>query len=148
MDAEPILILLVEDNLDHAELIKRALEDHRIANRVQHITDGQTAIDYLTGSGVFSTPASCPRPHMVLLDLRIPRADGIEVLKVIKDSERLKSIPVVILTTSDAEKDKLRAYNHFANSYLVKPVGMDAFTQLMEDVVHYWLDWNCTPHFI
>ena len=148
MDAEPILILLVEDNLDHAELIKRALDDHRIANRVQHISDGQSAIDYLTGSGEFAAPASCPRPNMVLLDLRIPRADGIEVLKVIKDSERLKSIPVVILTTSDAENDKLRAYNHYANSYLVKPVGIDAFTQLMEDVVHYWLDWNCTPRFI
>src|SRR5208283_3028709 len=125
MNGDPIMVMLVEDNMDHAELVMRTLEDHRIANRIRHFTDGQSALDYLLRQGEFLDPAASPRPHVILLDLRLPRVDGLQVLEVIKGNEELKTIPVIILTTSEAEKDVARAYNHYANSYLVKPLGYE-----------------------
>jgi CheY-like chemotaxis protein len=145
MNGEPVLVMLVEDNLDHAELVMRTLEDHRIANKIKHFTDGQTALDYLFQRGEFAPPESSPRPHVILLDLRLPRVDGLEVLKIIKEDEKLKSIPVVVLTTSEAEKDVARAYYNHANSYLVKPLGYEEFQKLMEDLGFYWLGWNTQP---
>ncbi len=146
MMGEPVLVMLVEDNPDHAELVMRAFEDHRIANEIRHFTDGQTALDYLFRRGDFGDPVSSPRPHVILLDLRLPRVDGLEVLKSIKESEDLKAIPVVILTTSEAERDVARAYYNHANSYLVKPMGYEEFRKLMEDLGFYWLGWNAHPH--
>ena len=145
MNGEPILVMLVEDNVDHAELVIRTLEEHRIANKIRHFTDGQTALDYLLRRAEFSDPADSPRPHVILLDLRLPRVDGLQVLETIKEDKDLKSIPVVILTTSEAEKDVARAYNHHANSYLVKPLGYQEFKKLMEDLGFYWLVWNTHP---
>jgi CheY-like chemotaxis protein len=145
MTGEPVLVMLVEDNIDHAELVIRTLEEHRIANKVRHFHDGQSALDYLFQRGEYADPAESVRPHMILLDLRLPRVDGIDVLKAIKENDKLKSIPVVILTTSEADKDVTKAYNHHANSYLVKPVGFDEFKQLMDDLGYYWLSWNITP---
>jgi CheY-like chemotaxis protein len=145
MVGEPILVMLVEDNIDHAELVIRTLEEHRIANRVRHFLDGQSALDYLFRRGDFSSHADNPRPHVILLDLRLPRVDGIDVLKAIKESEELKAIPVVVLTTSEAEKDVARAYYNHANSYLVKPVGFEEFKKLMDDLGFYWLSWNTNP---
>jgi len=146
MMGEPVLVMLVEDNVDHAELVIRTLEEHRIANRIQHFLDGQTALDYLLRREGYGDPASSPRPHMILLDLRLPRVDGLEVLKVIKEDDELRNIPVVILTTSEAEKDVARAYTHHVNSYLVKPVGFEEFSRLMNDLGFYWLGWNTNPH--
>jgi CheY-like chemotaxis protein len=143
--AEPFLVMLVEDNDDHAELVIRTLEDHRIANRIQHFTDGQTAIDYLLRQGQYSAPASSPRPHIILLDLRLPRVDGLVVLHNIKENSELKSIPVIVLTTSEAERDVARAYDNYVNSYLVKPVGFEEFSKLMNDLGFYWLGWNTRP---
>ncbi|MCL4530901.1 MAG: response regulator [Chloroflexi bacterium] len=145
MNGEPILVMLVEDNLDHAELVMRTLEDHRIANKIKHFTDGQSALDYLFRRGEYSDPESSPRPHVILLDLRLPRVDGLEVLKIVKEDEKLKGIPVVVLTTSEAEKDVTRAYYNHANSYLVKPLGYEEFRKLMEDLGFYWLGWNTHP---
>jgi CheY-like chemotaxis protein len=145
MNGEPILVMLVEDNVDHAELVIRTLEEHRIANRIRHFTDGQSALDYLQRRGEFSESAASPRPHVILLDLRLPRIDGLQVLEAIKADAELKSIPVVILTTSEAEKDVARAYNSHANSYLVKPLGYQEFKKLMEDLGFYWLGWNTHP---
>lgn len=145
MIGEPVLVMLIEDNADHAELVIRTLEEHRIANKVRHFSDGQSALDYLFGRGEFSDPASNMRPHVILLDLRLPRVDGIDVLKAIKENDELKSIPVVVLTTSEAEKDVAKAYAHHANSYLVKPVGFDEFKSLMDDLGFYWLSWNTNP---
>lgn len=145
MIGEPIFVMLVEDNLDHAELVIRTLEDHRIANKIRHFTDGQSALDYLLRHGEFSDPAATPRPHVILLDLRLPRVDGLEVLQTIKEDEILKAIPVVVLTTSEAEKDVARAYYNHANSYLVKPLGYEEFRKLMEDLGFYWLGWNTHP---
>jgi CheY-like chemotaxis protein len=145
MIGEPILVMLVEDNADHAELVIRTLEEHRIANKVRHFLDGQSALDYLFHRGEFSNPAENARPHVILLDLRLPRVDGIDVLKAIKEDDHLKSIPVVVLTTSEAEKDVAKAYYNHANSYLVKPVGFEEFKQLMDDLGFYWLSWNTNP---
>lgn len=145
MVGEPILVMLVEDNVDHAELVIRTLEEHRIANKVRHFLDGQSALDYLFRRGEYSKEAGNPRPHVILLDLRLPRIDGIDVLKAIKESDELKTIPVVVLTTSEAEKDVARAYYNHANSYLVKPVGFEEFKKLMDDLGFYWLGWNTNP---
>ncbi|MGE5463074.1 MAG: response regulator [Syntrophothermus sp.] len=145
MVGEPALVMLIEDNADHAELIIRTLEEHRIPNRVRHFLDGQMALDYLFQRGEFSNPANSPRPHVILLDLRLPRMDGIDILKAIKSDEKLKCIPVVVLTTSEAEKDVAKAYYHHANSYLVKPVGFEEFKQLMDNMGYYWLSWNTNP---
>jgi CheY-like chemotaxis protein len=146
MMGEPTLVMLVEDNLDHAELVMRTLEEHRVANKIVHFTDGQTALDYLLRRGTYQESSSSPRPHVILLDLRLPRVDGLEVLHAIKDDEELKLIPVVVLTTSEAEKDVARAYSNHVNSYLVKPVGFEEFRRLMNDLGFYWLSWNTHPH--
>ena len=145
MIGEPILVMLVEDNADHAELVIRTLEEHKIANKVRHFLDGQSALDYLFHRGEFSDLSANIRPHVILLDLRLPRVDGIDVLKAIKEDDNLKSIPVVVLTTSEAEKDVAKAYYNHANSYLVKPVGFDEFKRLMDDLGFYWLSWNTNP---
>lgn len=146
MLGEPLLVMLVEDNADHAELVIRTMESHQISTRIQHITDGETALDYLFRRKNFSNPESSPRPHIILLDLRLPRVDGLEVLRTIKAEESLRSIPVVILTTSDAEKDVANAYENHVNSYLVKPVGFEDFSNLMKDLGIYWLGWNKRQH--
>src|SRR5690349_2083718 len=145
MIGEPVLVMLIEDNIDHAELVIRSLQDHRIANTVRHFLDGQTALDYLFRRGEFSEVAETQRPHVILLDLRLPRLDGIDVLQAIKEDKELKSIPVVVLTTSEAEKDVAKAYYNHANSYLVKPMGLEDFKKLMDDLGFYWLSWNTNP---
>ncbi len=145
MMGEPVLVMLVEDNADHAELVIRTLEDHRIANRIQHFSDGQSALDYLFRREEYADPLSSPRPHVILLDLRLPRVDGLEVLRIIKENDELKAIPVIVLTTSEAEKDVTRAYDNHVNSYLVKPVGFEEFSKLMNDLGFFWLGWNTHP---
>ena len=140
----PVTILLVEDNLPHAELVKRGLEAHQIANRIYHVADGEAALDYLFRQGAYADPVTSPRPHMVLLDLRLPRLSGLEVLREIRASSDsdLHTVPVVVLTTSTAAQDVTRAYEQRANSYLVKPVDFAQFMQLMHDLGFYWLGWN------
>ena len=145
MNGEPVLVMLVEDNADHAELVMRTLAEHRVANRIRHLLDGQAALDYLFNRGAYADPIENPRPHVILLDLRLPRVDGLEVLKRIKETEELRHIPVVVLTTSEADRDVTRAYDHHVNSYLVKPVGYEEFSEMMEDLGFYWLGWNTHP---
>lgn len=142
---EPIVILLAEDDPAHAEIIRRTLKTSRIANRMEHVSDGQQALDYLYRRERFSDPDVAPRPGLILLDLRMPRIDGIDVLRRIKGDTDLARIPTVILTTSGAETDMARAYDAHANSYLVKPVDFDKFTTMMETVGFYWLMWNANP---
>ena len=146
MNGEPILVLLIEDNDDHAELVIRTLAEHRVANKITRLSDGQAALDYLFRRAQFADPATSPRPHLVLLDLRLPRVDGLEVLSVIKESPDLRLIPVVVLTTSETERDIHQAYSYYANSYLVKPVGFDQFSQMMDELGFYWLGWNVEPN--
>jgi CheY-like chemotaxis protein len=146
MKGEPIVILLVEDDPAHAEIVRRNFEGGRIANRLEHVADGQAALDYLYRRNNFSDPAVSPRPGIILLDLRLPRVDGLEVLKTVKADPNLSRIPVVILTTSAAEADVAKAYDSHANSYLVKPVEFDHFAELMDTLGYYWLAWNQHPY--
>jgi CheY-like chemotaxis protein len=132
-------ILLVEDNRDHAELIQRAFEEHGMEGHIEHLLDGEAALRYLFQRGEY---AERPRPRLILLDLRLPRVDGFEVLHAIKQSPELQRIPAVILTTSDADRDVAKAYSEHANSYLVKPVDFSEFDALMRDVGRYWLAGN------
>lgn len=145
MKGEPLNILLVEDNIDHAELIKRCLEDNRIANSLIHLSDGDMAVKYLVNKQLFNDIKSFQMPNLILLDLRLPKIDGIEVLKIIKNNEELKKIPVIILTSSETEIDIVKAYKNYANSYLVKPLDFNKFADLMNELGYYWLVWNkCT----
>ncbi len=142
---EPIVILLAEDDPAHAEIVRRTMELARIANRMEHVEDGYQALDYLYQRGRFSDPQSAPRPGLILLDLRMPKIDGLEVLEQIKSDPQLMHIPTIILTTSAAETDMAKAYRHHANSYLVKPVDFPKFTAMMESIGGYWLLWNRAP---
>ena len=145
MIGEPLNILLVEDNEDHAELVRRNLHDSKVANRLFHVEHGEAALDYLQNHGQYADPSAFPRPHLVLLDLRLPRIDGLEVLSQIKSHPELRRIPVVVLTTSDAERDVALAYERNANSYLTKPVDFAQFSRLLQDLGFYWLAWNKHP---
>jgi CheY-like chemotaxis protein len=145
LTGEPLHILLVEDNEAHAELVIRSMRDQQVANRIHHVLDGEKALDYLFGRGVYAGPLEHPRPNLVLLDLRLPRIDGLEVLRIIKTTPDLLRIPVVILTSSDAETDIAKSYDYHANSYVVKPLDFKNFTKLMKDLGYYWLGWNQHP---
>ncbi len=145
MQGEPLNILLVEDNFDHAELIVRSFKSHRIANKIIHVSDGEEALNYIFRTGKYENDDEYLIPNIILLDLRLPKVDGLEVLKEVKNSEHLKLIPVVVLTSSEAEKDIIKAYDLQVNSYLSKPLDFGKFQQLMDDLGFYWLGWNINP---
>ncbi len=142
---EPLILLLVEDNDAHAEMVKRSFEQHEIANVVHHVDDGQKALDYIFREGEYSDQKKYPSPHCVLLDLRLPKVDGLEVLRRIKTDENTRKTPVVILTTSAADQDIAQSYKYHANSYVVKPMDFSRFESLMEGLGYYWLAWNQNP---
>lgn len=135
-------ILLVEDNDDHAELVVRSLEEQSPAPTVTRLRDGAAALDYLFRRGEFAAPESSPRPDLVLLDLRLPRVDGLEVLRKIKAAPSLQELPVVVLTSSEAERDLDEAYSEHANAYLVKPADFASIAAMMRDAGSFWLRWN------
>jgi CheY-like chemotaxis protein len=139
---EPLIILFIEDDPAHADITIRNFEKNRMMNRVIHLWDGQQALDYLFRQGAYSDPESSPVPHLILLDLRLPKVDGLEVLEKIRTVECLRHIPAVILTTSEAEVDISRAYDLNVNSYLVKPIDFNKFTKLIETFGFYWMVWN------
>ncbi|MGA2700029.1 MAG: response regulator [Isosphaeraceae bacterium] len=142
----PILILLIEDDSAHAEIVFRSMADRRLATRIIHVQDGQEGLDYLERKNGYAPPADAPRPDVILLNLRLPRVDGLEVLRRIKSNVDICSIPVVVLTTSEAEDDVVKAYGNGASSYLVKPVDVDKFTKLLELFGFSLLAWNQSPH--
>lgn len=135
-------VLLVEDNPAHAELIIRSLREHQIPSDIYHASDGEIALNYLFHRPPYQNLAENPLPHIILLDIRMPKINGLDVLKEIKKDSQLKTIPVIILTTSEADQDIAKAYDHHANSYLVKPVDFQKFVQLMQEFGFYWLNWN------
>ena len=145
LTGEPLVILLVEDDPDHAELLMRLLQEHRVANRVYQVADGEAAENYLLRRGEYADQAKCPRPHLILLDLRLPKVDGLELASEIKSSPQLRGIPVVMLTTSQAEADMLAAYEQHADGHLVKPVDFVNLTQQLGSLGFYWLAWNQCP---
>ena len=145
MDTEPLHVLLIEDDPDHADLVTFSLvESQPRAKVVHHVSDGEAALDYLFRRGDFADPDQSPRPRLILLDLRLPKVDGLAVLKEIKTSsdEELRRIPVVVLTSSEADWDAAAAYDCGANSYVVKPTDYEQFHNLVADLEHYWLVWN------
>jgi len=145
MNGKPITILLVEDDAAHAEIVRRNLETARVANILNWVADGQEALDYLYRVGKYQDPVISPAPGLILLDLRLPKIDGVEVLNAIKSDPVLSVIPVVIMSTSAAESDVARAYKSHANSYVVKPLDLKKFTALLDTIGYYWLVWNERP---
>ncbi len=129
-------ILLVEDNPGDVDLAKDALESSKVRNTLNIVNDGQEAIDYLYKKGKF-TKAS--RPDLILLDLNLPKLDGREVLKIIKSDDNLKAIPVVVLTTSQAESDILKSYNLHANCYITKPIDFEQFMVVVQSIENFWM---------
>jgi chemotaxis family two-component system response regulator Rcp1 len=129
-------ILLVEDNPADVRLTLEVFKDSRIANHISVVTDGEEALLYLRKKGKF---ADEPRPDLILLDLNLPKKDGREVLSEIKTDAELKTIPVIVLTTSDADQDVLKAYDSGVNSYITKPVDLDQFIRICHSIVDFWL---------
>ena len=142
MTAHLMTFLLVEDDDNHAHLVTRSLKKARVQNQVFRVADGAEAIAFLRREGQYS---DMPHPDLVLLDLKLPKMSGHEVLAIIKTDEELRKIPVVVMTTSDAELDRAKAYEHHANSYVVKPVDFERFRQLVNDLCLYWGVWNEPP---
>ena len=141
----PIRILLVEDNDAHTKLILRAFKEDRLANPVNCVRDGEEALDFLYQRGNYDDPDKSPRPDMILLDLKLPKIDGLEVLKTVKEDANLQSIPVVVLTSSTDERDVHQAYRHYVNSYISKPVDFDKFRQVVQELYYYWTIFNTRP---
>jgi CheY-like chemotaxis protein len=139
------IILLVEDNESHALLAMRGLSQFPSKHSIIHVSDGEAALDYIFRRGEYSNPRKSPTPNLILLDLRLPRVDGIDVLREIKNSEDHRAIPVVILTSSMAEPDIVRAYFFYANSYIVKPLDFEEFRRQMLEIANYWLTRNINP---
>lgn len=146
MNAEPIDILLVEDNVHDAELTIRALLKSGITNPLLHVKDGEEAINFMYGKGHYSNKNANDLPKLILLDLKMPKVDGIEVLRVLKGDEHLKKVPVVLLTSSKEDKDVKECYSCGVNSYIVKPVDFDSYKKSVTSVAFYWLTLNQLPY--
>jgi len=134
-NTEPIEILLVEDNPGDARLAVEALKDSKIRNNLYHVKDGVEAMDFLRRRGGY---VGVSVPDLILLDLNLPRKDGREVLEEIKEDAELKLVPVVVLTTSEAERDLVRSYGLHANAYVVKPIDLDRFIEVVQAIEDFW----------
>ena len=145
MKPPEVKLLIADDHPVFRRGLRQVIEENPRFRVVGEASDGEAALDYLFRRGDYIDPLDSPRPHVILLDLRLPKVGGLEVLKIIKSSAELQTIPVIILTTSAAEADVSGAYEYHANSYLVKPVDFSKFSQLMEEFGFYWLGWNYYP---
>jgi len=141
----PIDILLVEDNPDHAALTMRALRDGNMMNEIFWVKDGQEAVDFLDRSGRYAVPARASRPGLILLDIRLPKLDGHEVLRHIKSDPALRSIPVIMLTTSERDDEINACYEAGVNSYVSKPVKFADFVETIKSLKLYWIVVNHLP---
>ena len=139
------VILLAEDNPNDEELTLRALRKHKVSNDVVVVRDGQEALDYLFMAGSHAGRDAYQTPQLVLLDINLPKINGLEVLKRIRANERTRTLPVVILTSSSEERDRFTVYDNFANSYIRKPVDFDQFTDAVRELGLYWLVLNEPP---
>lgn len=144
MSSTPI-ILLVEDDPDDEELTRLAFKESNLGNRLVSVRDGAKALDYLFGTGVHAGRESVDFPHLVLLDLKLPKVDGLEVLRRLRADERTRFVPVVVLTSSSEEDDLVRSYSYGANSYIRKPVDFAQFLDAVRQLGMYWLVLNQVP---
>ena len=142
MQSRYVHFLLVEDDDDHAILVQRTLEKNRVVNSLDRVSNGAEAIAYLKREGSFAERRD---PDAILLDLKLPKIDGHEVLAWIKDNPELRSTPVIVITTSDAEADRAKAYKHHVNSYLVKPIDFSRFRSMVDHLSYYWGNLNQIP---
>lgn len=147
MSADELTILLVEDNPTDVILVQRAFDKLKVANPMQVVSNGEAAIEYLSGQGAYQDRKQFPLPLLVLLDLKLPRRSGLEVLEWLRGQESLKRIPVVMLTSSQQDRDVNTAYDLGVNSYLVKPVDFDGLLQMLQTINFYWLILNEKPRF-
>jgi two-component system, response regulator len=138
-------ILIIEDNQGHAKLIIRLLKTHFDLNKIIHIDNGEDALTYLLKKGKIYNKEKTIVPDIILLDLRIPKIDGLELLKKIKTHKELLHIPVIVLSTSESEKDIKKAYNNYANSYLTKPIDFEEFSKLIYNFGNYWFNYSKNP---
>ena len=145
MNTNEVEILLVEDNPSDVELTLRALKKHNLANDVHVVKDGAEALEFIFATGAYADRDINNPPKLILLDLKLPKVDGLEVLRKIKSDERTKVIPVVILTSSREEKDIVESYKLGVNSYITKPVNFDKFVKTVQDLGFYWLLLNEPP---
>ncbi len=145
MIEKEVEILLVEDNPNDAELTMRALKKQNLANRLHLVKDGAEALDFIFAKGNYSNRNSNIKPKVILLDLKLPKVDGLEVLKKLKEDEQTKKIPVVVLTSSREEEDMVKSYSFGVNSYIVKPVDFEKFMTSVSDLGLYWLLLNKQP---
>ena len=145
MSEDVVEILLVEDNPNDEELTLHAFRKYHLTNRMQVVRDGEEALDFIFARGAFSNRNIQNGPKVVLLDIKLPKVDGLEVLRQIKEDERTKKIPVVLLTSSREERDILAGYTNGANSYIVKPVDFEQFTESVRTLGMYWLLLNKPP---
>ena len=142
----PITILMADDDEDDRLLALDALKEGRVLNNLYCVEDGIELLEYLRREGKFADPAVSPRPSLILLDLNMPRMDGREALEQIKADPKLRSIPVVILTTSKEEEDMIRGYDLGAASFITKPVNFEGLVELMRAIGHYWIEFVELPH--
>ena len=145
MAQEQVEILLAEDNPEDAEMTLRALRGHNLANQLHWVKDGAEALDYLFGTGEYAGRDASRPPKLVLLDIKMPKVDGIEVLRRLKQDAATRSIPVVVMTSSNEERDVFESYRLGVNSYIVKPVQFDAFMETVAKIGMYWVLTNRTP---
>lgn len=138
-------ILLVEDNDDDAELAVRALRQHKLANEIEHVRDGEQALAMLLGDDEAEGSLSIARPRLILLDLKMPKVNGIEVLRRLKTDRRTRHIPVVVMTSSQEEQDVVQSYDLGVNSYIIKPVDFQQFTEATKTLGMYWMLLNHAP---
>ena len=138
-------ILLVEDNPNDAELALRALKKNNLANKIHHVKDGAEALEFIFARGAYSGRNIGNKPKVVFLDLKLPKVDGLEVLRKIKSDERTRIIPIVVLTSSHEERDMVESYKFGVNSYIVKPVDFDKFMKAVADLGMYWMLLNKQP---
>ncbi|MBI5178999.1 MAG: response regulator [Nitrospinae bacterium] len=136
MTENAIDILLVEDNPGDVRLTREAMKECKLLNNLHTVKDGEEAMDFLLQRGDYK---DAPRPDLILLDLNLPRRDGREVLGDIKKDDRFKRIPVVVLTSSNEERDVFQSYNLYANCYITKPIDMEKFLQVIQSIEHFWL---------
>jgi CheY-like chemotaxis protein len=139
-DAMPITILMADDDADDRQLTREALEDARLINDIRFVENGEELLDYLRRQGKYAPPIAAPRPGLILLDLNMPRKDGRAVLKEIKQDPDLRTIPVVVLTTSKSDEDIYRSYDLGVNSYIVKPVTFEALVDILQTLEKYWFE--------